>query len=242
MHGDAAFVAAFAMALRKARLAHDVEVLLFPPAPYLHLLREALADAAVGVGAQNLHTEREGAFTGEVAAEMVRDLGCRWTLVGHSERRQLFGESDTLVARKFAAALRAGLRPVLCVGETLEQRSAGQAESVVGGQLEAVIETVGADGLAGGVIAYEPVWAIGTGETASPQQAQEMHRSIRERLAALSPELAAQVRILYGGSIKPDNAAALFGEADIDGGLVGGASLEVEDFLAIIAAAQPQFG
>lgn len=242
MHGDGAFAAAFAESLRAAAPAQGVEVVLFPPVAYLQLLRQALAGTAVGVGAQNLHPEAEGAFTGEVAAEMIRDLGGEWTLVGHSERRQLFGESDALVAQKFAAALRPGLRPVLCVGETLEERSAGEAETVVGRQLEAAIAAVGAEGLARGVIAYEPVWAIGTGETASPGQAQEMHRAIRARLAELSPELAGQVRILYGGSIKPGNAAALFAEADIDGGLVGGASLKADDFLAIIAAAQSQPG
>jgi triosephosphate isomerase len=237
MHGDAAFVAAYADALRGADLAADVDVLLFPPVAYLMLLRRALVDTRVEIGAQNLHTERQGAFTGEVVGEMIRDLGGAWALVGHSERRHLFGETDALVARKFAAALRAELRPVLCLGETLEERSAGTAEAVVNRQLEAVIDTVDVAGLARGIVAYEPVWAIGTGETATPAQAQEMHQVIRRRLHGVSPGLADEIRILYGGSVKPDNAAELFAQADIDGGLVGGASLEIGDFLAIVACA-----
>jgi len=237
MHGDAAFVAAFAGSLQAAKPAAGVDVLLFPPVAYLLLLRDALVGTQVGIGAQNLHPEIEGAYTGEVAGEMIRDLGGSWAIVGHSERRQLFGETDALVAQKFAAALRAGLCPVLCVGESLEERLAGDAEAVVNRQLDAVIAAIDCLGLARGVIAYEPVWAIGTGETATPDQAQEMHAAIRGRLAQVSPEMAGEMRILYGGSVKPDNAAQLFAQADIDGGLVGGASLNVRDFLAIVAAA-----
>lgn len=237
MHGDGAFMEAFVSVLHAADLPADVEVLLLPPATYLNGLKALLEGTAIGVGAQNLHPESKGAFTGEVAAEMIRDLGVLWTLVGHSERRQMFGESDDLVARKYQAALRAGLRPVLCVGETLAEREAGNAESVVERQLGAVISAVGQAGLDAGVLAYEPVWAIGTGRTATPSQAQEMHAAIRARLADVSPATADEVRILYGGSVKPDNAAELFAQPDIDGALVGGASLDALSFAAIVAAA-----
>jgi len=237
MHGDRAFIEAFVSALRSADLPADVDVLLLPPAAYLHGLKTLLEGTAIGVGAQNLHPEPKGAFTGEVAAEMISDLGVAWTLVGHSERRQMFGESDDLVARKYQAALRAGLRPILCVGETLAEREAGNAESVVERQLGAVIGAVDQPGLLAGVVAYEPVWAIGTGRTASPAQAQEMHAVIRARLADVSPATAGTVPVLYGGSVKPGNAAELFAQPDIDGGLVGGASLEALSFAAIVAAA-----
>lgn len=237
MHGDRAFIEAFVSALRSADLPADVAVLLLPPATYLNGLKTLLEGTAIGVGAQNLHPESKGAFTGEVAAEMISDLGVAWTLVGHSERRQMFGESDDLVARKYQAALRAGLRPILCVGETLAEREAGNAESVVERQLGAVIGAVDQPGLSAGVVAYEPVWAIGTGRTATPAQAQEMHAVIRARLADVSPAMADTIPILYGGSVKPDNAAELFEQPDIDGGLVGGASLEAVSFAAIVAAA-----
>ncbi len=237
MHGDRAFIEAFVHALRSADLPADVEVLLFPPATYLNELKTLLEGTAVGVGAQNLHPEPKGAFTGEVAAEMISDLGVAWTLVGHSERRQMFGESDDLVARKYQAALRAGLRPILCVGETLAEREAGNARSVVERQLGTVIGAVDQPGILASVVAYEPVWAIGTGRTATPAQAQEMHATIRAQLADVSPATADRVPILYGGSVKPDNAAELFAQSDIDGGLVGGASLEAVSFAAIVAAA-----
>lgn len=240
MHGDRAFIEAFVAALRSSGLPPDVEVLLLPPATYLSGLLTLLEGTGIGVGAQNLHQESKGAFTGEVAAEMVQDLGASWALVGHSERRQMFHESDDLVARKYLAALRAGLRPILCVGETLEQREAGNAETVVQRQLDAVIGVVDQPGLEAGVLAYEPVWAIGTGKTATPSQAQAMHAAIRARLAATSPATADAMRILYGGSVKPENAAELFAQPDIDGALVGGASLDALSFGAIVAAASPQ--
>ncbi len=240
MHGDRAFIEAFVSVFRSSDLPADVEVLLLPPATYLSGLLTLLEGTGISVGAQNLHPESKGAFTGEVAAEMIVDLGASWGLVGHSERRQMFHESDDLVARKYQAALRAGLRPILCVGETLEDREAGNAESVVQGQLDAVIGAVDQPGLDAGVLAYEPVWAIGTGKTATPSQAQEMHAAIRARLVEVSPATADRMRILYGGSVKPENAAELFAQPDIDGALVGGASLDALSFSAIVAAASPR--
>ena len=240
MHGDRAFIEAFVSVFRSSDLPADVEVLLLPPATYLSGLLTLLEGTGISVGAQNLHPESKGAFTGEVAAEMIVDLGASWGLVGHSERRQMFHESDDLVARKYQAALRAGLRPILCVGETLEDREAGNAESVVQGQLDAVIGAVDQPGLDAGVLAYEPVWAIGTGKTATPSQAQEMHAAIRARLVEVSPATADRMRVLYGGSVKPENAAELFAQPDIDGALVGGASLDALSFSAIVAAASPR--
>ncbi len=237
MHGDSAFVGAFVAALRSATLPVDVDVLLLPPATYLAQLRAALENTGVAVGAQNLHPEIQGAYTGEVAAEMIRDLGVTWTLVGHSERRQMFGETDELVVRKYRAALRAGLQPIFCVGETLEEREAGAAEAVVERQVSALLNAVDQQGLLAGVLAYEPVWAIGTGRTATPEQAQEMHAAIRRQLASVSSAVADGVRIVYGGSVKQENAAQLFEQRDIDGGLVGGASLDAREFAAIVATA-----
>jgi triosephosphate isomerase len=213
------------------------EVMVCPPFVYLWETERLLKDTDVGLGAQTLCAEAQGAFTGEVSGAMLRDVGCRYVLVGHSERRQLFGEADALVARKFVAAQAHGLVPVLCVGETLEEREAGRTGEVVERQLAAVLAVSGIGAFAHAVVAYEPVWAIGTGRTASPEQAQEVHASIRARLAALDATLAASVRILYGGSVKASNARELFAMADIDGGLVGGASLKAEEFAQICAAA-----
>ncbi len=237
MHGSSAFVSAYAASLAAAPAAAGVDVLLLPPIAYLAPLATALAAYPAGFGVQNVHPEPEGAYTGEVSAEMARDLGARWALVGHSERRILFGETDEQVAAKVAALLRAGLRPIVCVGETLAERDAGSAEAVVRRQLDAGFAACGdaADRL---TVAYEPVWAIGTGRTASPAQAQDMHRVIRTRLTDLAGAGTADgIRILYGGSVKPDNAAALLAEDDVDGALVGGASLDATAFAAIIAAA-----
>ena len=207
------------------------------PFPYLAQAQSVLAGTPVGWGAQNLSEQAQGAFTGEVSAAMLQDFGCRYALVGHSERRAIYGESDTLVAEKFAAALAAGLRPILCVGETLAQREANQTVAVVSAQLDAVLSRVGVAAFSGAVVAYEPVWAIGTGKTASSAQAQEVHAAIRAQIARADAKVAEGLQILYGGSVKPSNAVELFGMPDIDGGLIGGASLVAVDFLAICSAA-----
>lgn len=223
MHGSRSLVEEFGCSLEGR---NGVDVMVFPPTLYVPLAVEHLEGAEVGV--QNVHLEKAGAYTGEVAAEMAAEMGARYALVGHSERRRLFSETDEIVAGKYGAALRAGLIPILCVGETLEERREGRQAEVVLSQLDAVL---GAGVQGSVVIAYEPVWAIGTGETATPSQAQAMHATIREALGD------ADIRILYGGSVTAENAGALFGEDDIDGGLVGGASLEPASFNAITYAA-----
>jgi len=205
------------------------------PAPYLAEVAAALQGSAIAWGAQDCSSHDAGAFTGEVSAAMLAEFGCRYVIVGHSERRALHGEGDRLVAEKAAKALAAGLTPIVCVGETLAQREAGETAAVVARQLGAAIELL-ADRIGDTVIAYEPVWAIGTGKTASPAEAEAVHAQLRSRLATLSPRAAA-ISILYGGSVKPDNAASLFGQANIDGGLIGGASLNAEHFAAICKAA-----
>ncbi len=207
------------------------------PFPYLHQARHLLAGGPIAWGAQNLSQHAKGAYTGEVSAAMLNDFSCRYVIVGHSERRALYGESDEVVAEKFAAALAAGLTPILCVGETLEERETGVTEQVVARQLDAVIGRSGIAALAASVLAYEPVWAIGTGRTATPQQAQDVHAFIRAKLRALDAEVADGLIIQYGGSVKAGNAAELFGQPDIDGGLIGGASLNADEFLAICRAA-----
>ena len=214
-----------------------VKLLICPPFPYLATMAAAVADSKVSVGAQTVSEHESGAFTGEVGPAMLRDIGCEYVIVGHSERRSLYGETSFLVADKFKAALDAGLKPILCVGETLEQRESGGTESVVEVQLGAVIDKVGIAGFESAVVAYEPVWAIGTGMTASPEQAQDVHRHIRGILAGHDADIAAATQILYGGSMKGENAAGLLAMPDIDGGLIGGASLKVADFLAIADAA-----
>ncbi|KGI78152.1 triose-phosphate isomerase [Oleiagrimonas soli] len=219
----------------------DVDVAVFPPYPYLADLCAKRGDM-LPCGAQDVSEHAQGAYTGEVSAAMLRDVGCVWTLVGHSERRQYHGESSALVARKFAAALQAGLQPMLCIGETLEEREAGRTEAVLAEQLSAVLDLNGVEAFAQAVIAYEPVWAIGTGRTATPQQAQDAHAFIRSQLAKGSAKISGLTRLLYGGSVKPSNAAELFAQADVDGGLIGGASLTATDFLAICAAAHQARG
>ena len=214
-----------------------VKVLICPPFPYLGSVAAQIAGSSVALGAQNVSEHESGAFTGEVAPAMLRDIGCEYVIVGHSERRAMYGETSFAVAAKFEAALEAGLKPILCVGETLEQHDSGATESVVAVQLGAVIDKVGIAAFATGVIAYEPVWAIGTGKTASPQQAQDVHRYIRDMLAGHDADIAAATQILYGGSMKGENAPGLLAMADIDGGLIGGASLKAADFLAIAEAA-----
>jgi triosephosphate isomerase len=211
--------------------------MLCPPFVYLQEVGRLLKDTDVSLGAQTLCAEAQGAFTGEVSAAMLRDVGCSYVLVGHSERRQIYAESDALVARKFVAAQSQGLVPVLCVGETLEEREGERTAQVVARQLDAVLAVTGAGAFGSAVIAYEPVWAIGTGRNASPQQAQDIHAMIRARVAALDATIGGSVRILYGGSVKASNAQELFGMPDIDGGLVGGASLKADEFARICAAA-----
>ena len=215
----------------------QTEIAICPPFVYLSKVIELVAGSAVGVGAQSLANEKPGAFTGEVAGEMLRDIGCRYVIVGHSERRSLYGEDSQLVANKYARALACGLTPILCVGEQQSDRESGATETVVGAQLQAVLDTSGAQGVGQGIIAYEPVWAIGTGLTATPDEAQAVHAFIRGTVAKHSATVADRIQILYGGSVKPGNAAELFAMPDIDGGLIGGAALVAEDFLGICAVA-----
>jgi triosephosphate isomerase len=238
MHGSRSANAELLQGLLAADLstsAPRADVAVCPPFVYLADAVTALQGSAIAVGSQDVSVQAQGAFTGEVAGPMLRELGVRYAIVGHSERRTYHAESDQLVADKARAALSHGLVPIVCVGETLAEREADQTEAVVGRQLQAVIDTLGAD-LARVVVAYEPVWAIGTGKTASPEQAQAVHAFLRARLTAAQAD-AARVPLLYGGSVKPDNAAELFSQADIDGGLIGGASLKAADFAAIARAA-----
>ena len=236
MHGSSATIAGL-LDILVTLDARSVEVLVFPPAVYLAAVVQRLCGTVIGVGAQNIHAEPSGAYTGEIAAEMVKDVGATYVLVGHSERRSLCGETDALCARKFAAARRAGLVPILCVGETAAEREGDAAIAVVTRQLNAVIDVAGIEAFDNAIIAYEPVWAIGTGRTATPADAQAMHAMIRARVRLANAGVAEGLRIIYGGSIKADNAAALFSEPDIDGGLVGGASLNAGQFLEICRAA-----
>ena len=232
---------AAAVAGRRGEAA-GVELVLCPPAVYIVPVVAAVAGAGgdVGVGGQNSHDQASGAFTGELSPQMLVDAGCRYVILGHSERRTLFGETDAGVNAKTKAALAAGLTPIVCVGETLEERESGRTDAVVAAQVRASLAGLGAEGLAKTVIAYEPVWAIGTGKVATPEQAQNVHALIRGLLPALgSPEVAAKVRIQYGGSVKPDNAPQLAACPDIDGALVGGACLKADDFLAVAAAFSP---
>ncbi|MCE7525337.1 triosephosphate isomerase [Alloalcanivorax xenomutans] len=214
------------------------EVAVCPPFPYLAALARALGGSGVQIGAQNVSSHEDGAFTGEVSAEMLADMGCRYVIVGHSERRALYGEDDELVGEKFLRAQQGGLIPILCVGETLREREAGETEQVVVRQVSSVLDVAGIGAFDQAVVAYEPVWAIGTGETATPEQAQEVHARLRSALAAEDASVASRIRLLYGGSVKSDNAALLFAQPDIDGGLIGGASLSADEFSAICLAAE----
>ncbi|MDR5866339.1 triose-phosphate isomerase [Halomonas koreensis] len=237
MNGSRDLVEAFGRAFEEAALPAGVEVALMVPFPFLEAAGRAFAGTPVALGAQTLSDRPAGAFTGEVSGEMLRDCGASQVLVGHSERRTLFGEDDAAVLARVRAALGVGLTPVLCLGETLEERDAGRTEAVVLGQLEAVFDALSPGERARLVIAYEPVWAIGTGRTATPEQAQAVHGALRARLRRYDAALAEGMRLLYGGSMKADNAAELLAQPDIDGGLVGGASLKVDDFLAICQSA-----
>ncbi len=236
MNGDLAS----ASALVEAILAGDrgaAELAVCPPAVFLMKIGGMLDGSDVALGAQNVCDQESGAYTGEISAAMLKECGCRYVIIGHSERRTLYGESDELIAARFAMAVRAGLTPILCVGETLVEREQGVTEAVVERQLDAVFERCGGDAFGAAVVAYEPVWAIGTGKVATPEQAQAVHGFVRAKLAAQDAGVAERLRILYGGSMNPGNAAELLAQADIDGGLIGGASLKAADFLAIAQSA-----
>jgi len=235
MHGSLAENAALLSAIKPALA--GIEAVVCVPFPYLAQAQAALAGSSIAWGAQNVSEQSKGAFTGEVSASMLLDFGCKYVIVGHSERRSLYGESDALVASKYKAAQAAGLTPILCVGESLDEREAGVTEAIVSRQLDAVIDAAGVGSLAKAVVAYEPVWAIGTGKTASPEQAQAVHAFIRGKIAALDEGVANQLVIQYGGSVKAANAAELMVQPDIDGGLIGGASLVAGEFVAICRAA-----
>ena len=237
MNGSRAENATLIEAIVAAATDEQATCLVCPPFVYLHDAWRALRGGAVALGAQDVCAETVGAYTGEISAAMLVDVGCQYTLVGHSERRALYGDSNALVARKFAAARGGGLIPILCVGEQLAEREAGRTNEIVGAQLDAVLQLSGVATLADAVVAYEPVWAIGTGRTATPDQAQEVHAFIRQRVAGQDAKIAAGLRILYGGSVKAGNARDIFAKPDVDGGLIGGASLKAEEFLAIVAAA-----
>jgi triosephosphate isomerase len=237
MNGSKESVAALLSGLTKGLMVGKAEVVVCPSFPYLAQVADKLAESPIKWGAQNANAHITGAFTGEVSVPMVKEFGCRYVILGHSERRALFAESDADIAEKFCTVQDQGLTPILCVGETLEQREQGQTASVVEKQLIAVVEKAGIAAFAGAVLAYEPVWAIGTGRTASPEQAQQVHEALRSVLRKLDEEVAEDLRILYGGSVKSSNAAALFDCPDIDGGLIGGASLDANEFIAICRAA-----
>ena len=238
MHGSIESIAELLASLDLSSIDAAVEVAVCPTSLHIAAVANQLdADARIKVGAQNVSDAESGAFTGEIAAHMLIDFGISFALVGHSERRELFGESDELVAAKVAAVISAGITPVVCVGETLAERQAGETELVVLRQLNAVVQRVGIEGIEQCIVAYEPIWAIGTGETASPAQAQEVHAALRVRLQQLDVDLAEKTPILYGGSVKANNASELFAQPDIDGGLVGGASLKADEFNAICASA-----
>lgn len=236
LNGSVAFAEALLSTLRPA-LSPAVTTLIMPPMPLLDRLIQHYAAAGFAFGAQDVGVHVQGAFTGDIAPEMLADIGCRYVLVGHSERRQYQEESSEYVAQKFMAAKRAGLIPLLCVGESLHQRETGHTEWVIEKQLKPVFELGGQQAFADAIIAYEPVWAIGTGKTASNAQAQEVHAFIRGEVAAFDAKIASSLPILYGGSVKASNAAELFAQPDVDGGLVGGASLIAQEFIAIVAAA-----
>ncbi len=238
MHGSLAdnqtLLSQLARGLKESK---DFDIAVFATAPYLFQCKSLLASTPVDFGAQDMSQYSQGAYTGEVSANMLQDFGCKYVIVGHSERRELFAEDNSIVAAKFAQAIKSNITPILCVGESLQQRESGSAEAVISEQIQAVLSVVGIGGFTNSVIAYEPVWAIGTGKTASPEQAQEMHAAIRAQLAKESESIAAGMQILYGGSVKPGNAADIFAKPDVDGALVGGASLNANDFIEICKAA-----
>lgn len=219
---------------------NNVDILVCPTFVHLSFAHDLLKDSNVMLGAQNLYLGDNGAFTGEVSGLMLKEVGCEYVLIGHSERRTIFREELALIADKFKAAIAGGVKPILCVGETQSEREAGKTEDIIRAQIQSVLDAVGVEGFRTAVIAYEPVWAIGTGLTATPEQAQDVHAYIRQLLAQNSVDLANTIRILYGGSMKPDNAAALLAMPDIDGGLIGGAALKADSFLVICNAASQE--
>ncbi len=237
MNGSRAESQALAQAIVDGLEPGDQGIAVCVPFVYLSDVRSIVESTPVALGAQNVADQEKGAYTGEVSAAMLKDSGCSYALVGHSERRSYYGDSDQSVAARFCQAQKEGVTPVLCIGETLEEREQGQTFSVCDRQMEAVIEAAGIEALANSVIAYEPVWAIGTGKTATDEQAQEVHKYIRDRLAEKNQEVAENLQILYGGSMKPENAKGLLAQPDIDGGLIGGASLKAESFLGIYRSA-----
>lgn len=213
------------------------ELAVCPPVIYLGHVQQLIGESGISLGAQDCSDQDGGAYTGEVAATMIKEFGCKYIIVGHSERRHIYAESNDRVAIKYEKVKNSQLVPILCVGETLQDREDGRTEMVIAQQLDAVLKRLGIDGFVDAVIAYEPVWAIGTGETATPEQAQEVHEFIRNKLVAINKDIAANIRILYGGSMKPENAKQLLEQKDIDGGLIGGAALKVDDFIGIALAA-----
>lgn len=242
MHGSLAFNQALLAHIRDCPGAAHSDIVVCPPAIYLPQCQSILTGSPIAWGAQDISRFPSGAYTGEHAPEMLKEFGCQYAIVGHSERRSYHAENDDVVAEKAAAAIGADIRPIVCVGETLDQREKGETEAVVASQIDAVLKRIAPDHLDRLVLAYEPVWAIGTGKTATPAMAQDVHALIRERLARESRVAAAKVRILYGGSMKPENAAELLAMPDIDGGLIGGAALKAQDFLAIIGCGGPVKG
>lgn len=238
MNGSKVTVTSLLQGLKQGLQQGRAEVVVCAPFPYLSQVADELAGSAIRWGGQNASQYESGAYTGEVSVGMLKEFGCTHVILGHSERRALFAEQDAGIADKFCAVLRGGLTPILCVGETLEQREAGETAKVVEQQLMAVVDRAGIAAFNGAILAYEPVWAIGTGRTATPDQAQEVHETLRNRLREIDGAVADKLAILYGGSVKAGNAASLFGCPDIDGGLIGGASLDVEEFLAICRAAE----
>lgn len=240
MHGNKLAVSQLLNAIKDG-INEDINtanrIAICPPSLFLELAQQELSGSGISIGAQNAHPQNEGAFTGEISFAMLKEFSCSYAIIGHSERREIFAESDSFIAEKFAATQAQNLEPILCVGETQEQRENGLTESIVLGQLQAVIDAVGIEAFDKAVIAYEPIWAIGTGLTASPEQAQDVHAAIRSFLTKMDQTIAENISILYGGSVKANNAEALFKQADIDGALVGGASLDAEEFLTICTAA-----
>lgn len=237
MNGSRASIDALLTGLITGIAGTHSEVVVCPPFVFLAHARKIIQNGAILLGAQNINASSSGAFTGEVSAAMVKEFGCRYVIVGHSERRTLYGESDAVVAEKFKACLAADVMPILCVGETLQERDGNMTEEVIAAQLKAVMHSVGIDGFRQALIAYEPIWAIGTGVSATAAQAEEVHRFIRTQLSAADSGIAEQIRILYGGSVKADNAAELFRQENVDGALVGGASLDAREFTNICCSA-----